>query len=427
MDEIDWYIVLHLFFLNLSFKLAYIKLFPIGADSFHFLNNANTKFYSGEFLYDISQIMNPITLTIVVFCIGLFIIPLFYAFCRRWIGKPYATLSTVFLIISPLFFYQTQYNWVDKNNICFIFIIIAYWITFYKTDTLKNEIVRIIVLGLWCLIFNYFWAGFILLPIICYIILLVKYLKEKNKILSGTIIGLGVLLIILKYKVITGLIAFFTMVPEKFFISELVSPLAMPIKFEYFILFGLIFALFKPYLVKKYKYLFLLYLMTLMGFIVGYRLSIFFIPIAYLWVGILLSSYKPIKACIIAIPIIILVLITGQGMYNATQDMSKDMLPIFEHINNDPRHCLISVWDKGYMFEYYTNKQIQFKASGAEYQLNYQYFLNNTPSDCIKVFTDKDIDKFIVMMRYDKLPYNKEDFQIFKDGLTYIGGDYYSS
>jgi len=408
----DWINIILLTTLNIIRKLIYIKKWPVGADTFHFLKSCVDHTGSGLFIYDICNFVNVIGLKWIMFIIGLLIIPLFYLFARMILQhRLFANYTTMLLIVTPTFFFWTQWNFIDKNIPAFFWLIVIYMIVLSRDLKEKWQIPLLFIA---CAGLIYAWDGGWFGCLLGLVIMIIKYWKKYKYY----ILLFGIITLILFSQKFIHLVKFIFST-ERFLIAEMMSPLLLPLTFEriLFLLSPLILIFISEIRLRYNKHLILLFLINYMAYIINYRFFIHIIPLFLVLLGLTLTikshKYGQKKIANIFLVLMITQLSFAIPAMHHKGEMSDSMVPIFEFINELPNECLVSVWDKGHMFHYYTNKQIMYKASAGRYKEQLDIFINGKDTDCIIVFNQDDLESIETMAKYDKITTPIIDYKIF--------------
>ena len=395
----------------ISIRIIFLSKFPIGYDSTHFLKVARDCSLNGRFLYDIGCIIGDKALPLFIFISSLLIPVIFYYICRSYCSQNSSLLATILISISPFMFYQTQYNFIDKNVFEIIFILINYYNLLCEKNIYKSMLISLITLS----IFFYVWEGAILLFALISKLYLLRLIIEKKYLTAMALWGAIGLFILIEFNKIIEYIIYFLHSQDKTIISEMISPLFLGFKLEY-LLFIFIFLMLLYEIPNILK---ILSVTSLLMFLVAYRLNIFLIPIIYISIALFIDKFR-LKG--IGLVFIIFLLISGTATYTSKTFIDDDYLIAMKYLNDSNKNCIISLWQNGHALKYYTDKEVYYYATSENLEGQLGVLVYEGKTDCSIFFTKKDLDslKYIV----PKISVN--DYWIIRNiGLFHKFGDNY--
>lgn len=344
---------------------------------------------------------------------------LFYILVRRYVKDLNASFIASFMFaVSPMVFFNNQFGIIDKNVLTLFMIILIMLLM-----TIKNNTKRIIALIPAFSFFAYVWHGWYGMLVLVFIYYVIDGIIAKNK-LSWFVGFIGIVIgMIFGYDKFKGI----TIPSDWHLISELNPIWNIGLLSEYLIIVIVWILMFtmirttKHDIVSVRKYLFL-YVGTIVMFFYMcfiFRINIFFWGFLYLWVGIFYEKleyawkYKYLSAILI----VLFVMLTSTNMYFREPVMNDGIMETVNYINTLNTTCIINVWSLGHIYDYYTDKEVYFKASAGTFknQLDIMVWHNiNTYDKCTIVWSDTDVDALAFMIAYLKNDTKREDYYINK-------------
>lgn len=418
--------IITLIIVSVILRLIFLKLYPIGADSFYFLEIARDCVPNTGFMGDIGCLLGETGFIVFLGIVSILCVVAFYFFCRIFFKEEISFLVSFLFAISPLVFTHTQFNFIDRNPLALLLIIQIYILLFSAIKTYWKVIGIVVCL----LILKYLWAGWFFMIIILTLYLLVKFVMEKKYWhLIGVVI---VFLVSFRYvylKIINY--GYYYLIPfsiSKTTITELAPFYKLPFQIEY-ILIGV--AVVYLILNKDFSDVSILFILTLPMFLYVFRLNIFFVPLLFLLIGKFILvineefSIRWVNYSICAFFALMLV-IGGSGVYNAPPLMNDKLLPVFSYINIQDSECLISLWNYGHLYSYYTTKEVMFKGSTTGHTSMIDYYVNGKVTDCLIVFHARDLKVLDDMLEYEGQYVDREEYWVVENLCKFERiGEYY--
>ena len=396
----------------IGLRLLFLTKFPVGVDSFFFLEVARDCSKTGLLIYNLGCVLGEYGLTVFLAAISILTILLFYALCRTKLGESSSFYASILFALSPLIFSHTRFNMIDKDPMALFLIICLLIIFFCKI----HEWLKLVLLLSVTYVFRYTWDGWIFMFFLVLILFIIKYIKEKQYYLFAFSLGVFVTYIYLEFFQLfkaTEQYILPSSVSYKPLITETYTALQVGFLIEYILI--AIVGLYLLYKLKDHLELATAFGISLVFFFITFRFNIFFVPVLYLAYGVMIDNIniKEVKyKYIITIVSAFLILIGGFGILIHPSIMSEKMYPVFDYINKQPTDCLINVWDKGHLYNYYTNKTVLFKASSYNYQEQIKYLVDGKATNCTIVFSNEDIAKLNKFVKTANLKIQPKDFYI---------------
>lgn len=409
MKQEDYKNICILFLIFIFSRLILIQKYPRGFDSFYYLN-----LFKGYevFVY------------LIVGLFSIFSVCLFYILCRQFLDKNFSFISSCFFIISPILFTQTNFNFIDKNPISLCLILLSYIFLFMKLPEYKRIFLLLIVF----LPFMYVWKGAFIMIIIIGLILSIKYVSEKKYLGSACILVISFLLLYSKQSLITSYLGIKSIPAELSSINNLNFQIEYVLVIIFLIFLWIKIALNIKFKVNNLQYLFLAFVITLVTTIFMFRLNLLFLPIFYVYFGLFLKylndNLKKSHFNYILCLFFLVTIIGGLSIYFERSQVNDDLLSAISYINSQDSNCIVSIWDRGNLLSYYSDKAILFKSSPAKNQLD--YFVYGKETDCSILFSEDDVGKFQVFLESEQIEMDIKDFHIMKnlEEFKQFGGYY---
>jgi len=400
ITKIDYIHLTLLVIISTFLRLVFYKKYPLDGDGFYFLKLIRDKSFGNEFMTNFGYFLGEQNIRIFLSIIVILSIILFYFLMRLYISRKYSFITTLFLGLSPIIFTNTYFGMVDKNIPSIFMIILILFITKKFQDNLKIQIPLIIIS---LAIFYYIWVGAILFILFYGLYYLIIFKNVKMKLL------IVLFLIITFFKYGLGILKYFTISPDKNTISELLSIWNIRPYTEYiiiiiaYILLILILRHRKKIFLKLFTHETLFFFLTLIGMIFVFRISLYAMISIYLMFGIMLEYFKindKIKTYTSYV-ILFLIIITSFNIYNVNLLYNPVIEEASLYMNEQNTTCVIGLWSKGSIYEYFTNKTALFKNSIGDYKSFIDYFKYGKENNCSMIWSDSDLKALEYMLIKD--------------------------
>lgn len=391
----------------LRFLMFNTYKYPVDIDPYMFLRDIKSGIVDNSFMLQAGHVFGTTGIVYFMMVISILCIGIFYWLCRLWMKRSYAIISSIFFALSPLLFINTKFWFIDKN-IPTLFMIL----TILLIMTLFKSWQRILLLILSFGVFYFVWEGWVYLAVVILIYYLIESIINRTKFMYFNISATVILISILIY-LYNGILYTLINPVEKILTSELnpiwnLEPFAeMLIMIFVFILVFTKLRIDKKDKTKLNQYLFLYigFIVTLFSFVYIFRMNILFIPFLYLWFGIVLEEleYDFWKKIMFVIMIGLFIFGTSWKVYYQQPIMNDAIKESIDYINTLPTDCIAGVWSLGHIYQYYTDKNVLFKATSFGYDKQLDYFVyGNSTTSCSIILSGDDMKALNFMTKYIK-------------------------
>ena len=104
---------------------------------------------------------------------------------------------------------------------------------------------------------------------------------------------------------------------------------------------------------------------------------------------------------------------TSWKIYYQQPIMNDAIKQSIEYIDTLPTKCIAGVWSLGHIYQYYTTKEVLFKATSSDYNKQLDYFVyGNESTDCSIILSDDDMKALLYMNKY--MTKNDKNISTFK-------------
>lgn len=413
----DFLYIIFIGFLTLIVRaVVYLKQkYFIGLDTYAYLNPTNSY---DEFMHLIRH-LGVVNMVFLLCIISILTSILFYFTCRQKANRTYSFMASILFSISPLVFMNNQFGLVDKNIPSLFMIILGiYFILRY--DGWK----RIILLIPYFIIFSYVWEGWFGFLVLIAIYYFFKGILDKTNWIIITGILIGIITLILGYGKFRAL----TNPTDWNLISELNPIWNVGIFADYLfiaIIWVLVFTKIRldkeyPEKIKNNLFLYIGFIFTFIFTIFIFRMNIFMLPFLYIWVAIFFEEFEyneGIKIIVFAI-LLGFILLAGNNVYKTEPYMNDNLKEALNYVDTLPTKCLIGIWDKGHIYDYYTNKTIPYRATAGSFQSQVDYMVFGNQTNCSIIYDQRDLKALNYMLIYLGKNISIEDYWIIKNNQT---------
>jgi hypothetical protein len=377
-------------------------------DSYAYLNVANTGVLRNEFVLInyIAKYLGIYYTDLLLWGITCLTFILFYALCRIYTNKFSSFLASLFFAISPLVFFNNQFGIFDKN-VYSLFMIILIMFFMFKTEGKRwiNNTILFLLIGL----FAFMWQGFWAIALIYLAYLLIESLVLNKIDHTGYLLVIMLSLLYAGQKTLYGLVVN----SGRVLTSELAPIYYVGLFSEYLVMILVyIFLLTKLRIEKNDKEKLLKYLPIYIGFLISFfamvavfRLNIIFLPFLYLGFAMMLNEfdYKWQWKTLFYLVLVAFVVLTSLNLYNKDPVVNDDMIAAIDYMNTQDTNCIVGLWDKGYIYQYYSDKKVLYKGASGQWKEQLDYMVYGNQTDCSIIYSDNDIKALEWMMKQHRL------------------------
>ena len=355
-----------------------------GADSFYFLNYYNLRDVNTVIGYHFGIEYMPFVL------LGILILTwvLFYSILKEMIDSKLIRLTIFgFLVVSPITFVYTYIGNLDRGMLeLFLFTLIIYL-------NIKNWRITSIIVTL----IGYFfvWPGFLIITMILLSAEFIYQVVLKKKYFYG-ILGLP-----LSYLIVTFFPKYSVYMSENMSIIAELQPLwhgglIIELLFYFFILAAIAGNL-RDLKERKYFILSAWFCSSFIAAIFIQRMFVLTLIPMFILLGISLAKIKETKkGTYIAIGLMAFFVFASLPVYTYKSYNVNEITEVMEYIDTLPTTCILSMWDSGHLYNYYSNKTILYEASppkNMDQIYNYLVYgtYNNKLAECTILLCKRDI------------------------------------
>jgi len=321
---------------------------------------------------------------------------LFYYLCRRYTSKFSSFLASLFFAVSPLVFFNNQFGLFDKNVYSLFMIVLIMMFMFRKVD--KSKTITNVSILFCAFLFSYMWQGFWCIIVVYVFYLLIQSMVLKKLDHTSYLYVIVGLLLYAGFGSFKGIARF----GSGYLTTEL-SPIYYVGLFSEYLIMVLvyIFLFTKLRLEKKDKNKLLEYLPLYVGFVIAFfamvatfRMNILFLPFLYLGFAVMFNEfdYKWYWKTFVYLLLISFVVLTSMDIYLREPIMNDDLKEAIDMVNSQPTDCIVGLWDKGYIYEYYSDKDVLFKASDGSWKAQLDYFVFGKEHNCSTIYSETDLE-----------------------------------
>jgi len=390
------------------------RYFP-DIDVYYFLKGIRDGNASNEFMFVVGRFLGQDWMLSLFMGISIASIFLFYLLCRRYTGKISSFIATLFFSISPLVFMNNKFGMIDKSvPVIFMIILCLLIMSYFK------GILQVILITLSLALFGWIWTGFYAMMFLVAWYYLINGLKHQDRFAIAYATTLAIIIFVFGFVKLNALIN----ITQSYLISELNPIWNIGIFAEYLIMILVfVFAFTKFRLDKADKKPFDKYWLVFFGFAIfffaiciTFRMHIFFMPLLYLWLAIILDEldYKWIYKILVLFFIISFVILTSWRIYLAEPVMNDGIRDAMEYVNTQSSDCLIGVWGLGHIYQYYTNKTVLYKAQAGKYNEQIQYLVDGKETPCTIIYSKEDIKALKYMLTFNNNNTRVDEYWISK-------------
>lgn len=355
----------------------------------------------------------------VLFTITILTSILFYFTCRLKASRAASLVASILFSISPLVFLNNQFGLVDKNIPSLFMIVLGVYLMlkFYGWK-------RIVLLIPYFIIFAFVWEGWFGFVILIAIYYFFKGIIEDKSwiVIIGILIGIiTIVLGYVQFKSLTNSI-------DWNLISELNPIWNVGIFADYLILifiWVLVFTKIRldkiyPGRIKNDLFLYTGFIFSFIFTIFIFRMNIFMLVFLYLWLAIFYDEleYKNLIKILVIFLITIFMIVSSIGIYTSEPYMNDNLKGALDYINTLPTKCLIGIWDKGHIYNYYTNKKIPYRATAGDFQAQVDYMVYGNQTNCSIIYDQRDLKALNYMIVYLGQNISIEDYWIIKNNQS---------
>lgn len=378
-------------------RLFFYKKYPLDADSFLYLRNARDHFASNSYLYVLGNWGEKgIVLWLCAFSILAII--LFYILCTSYTNSKNSLIASILFAVSPIIFLNTYFGIIDKNVIS-----IVVFLTILLGSRIEKKLNKYLCWTAGMLLFYVVWEGWLIV-----FTFLVIYIMYENKDKKWIFLSIIPFMIVLFFKMRT-LYNYVFHEPDGHFINEL-HPIWSVFPYIEYILIVFVYLIIillirhsKKEAMNTYSFEILSFFYFIVGMILVFRISILTMPVIFLWTAIIMGNSEDQRIYYFIAGIFFLIVIGSMNLYNM-QPMNDDgLMKAIEYTNIQKTNCLIGLWDKGYIYQYYSNKSVFFSAVPDNYKLQIDYLGNGNKTDCSVIVSNRDYKALSYMTKYDNL------------------------
>lgn len=387
-------------------RFLFSKPFPLDGDGFLFMDLAKQHIIGSDLITWLGYFLGSNLLILFLSILAIINIVLFYILCRQYLESLYSFIASLFFTISPLVFLNSYFGMVDKNILSIFMILIILLITKLTKDRyVLQSILIFFLLG----IFSFVWTGWIYLAFIYFLYYTYVCFKSENKNIRYVSFFFILCIIILFIFIGWDITKYFTSSPDKSFIREL-QPIWMILPYSEYVIFIFTYLLIivaikelKKEFFRHYGFELFFLFITVIGMIFVFRISLYAVIGFYLFWGIMLNmlEWKDKIKIICALVIFTFIILTSFNMYNLPSLYDPALKEAIDYTNIQNTDCIVGMWDKGTIYEYFSNKTALYKGYAAKYEEYLDYISGNKDTNCSIIYSNYDRISINIMLKHN--------------------------